>query len=348
MDNFSSYGLDTSLMLNGPYAQVIGSLVDDPDPNADASSVVFRPAGLTGNNSLRKVLPALKTTVGVGLRLWMNNLASTGAAGASPVMFCDVNNTPLCCIDIDNTGRIKVHAGDPDAAVLVTTSGPVILANAWHHIETKVTIGIAGHIEVRVDGLTVLDETVNTQNSGLGAVAQIVTTQNLGVFADGPTWQIKDYVIWDGSGSHNNDFLGSVQVINLRPNADISVGWDKSGGSSTGWDLLDDATPDDDSTYISADITPPPASSFELTDLPIDVSSVKAIQTMVRARKTDGGDGQLQTSVLSAGSEAFGTDRPITVAYTYWYDLFETDPSTGALWTPDAVNAMGIKVNRTV
>jgi hypothetical protein len=69
--------------------------------------------------------------------------------------------------------------------------------------------------------------------------------------------------------------------------------------------------------------------------------------TIVRAAKTDGGDGSLQVSVVSSGTAGDGTNRPITVAQTYWTDVHDLDPHTSAAWTPTTVNAAQLKINRT-
>jgi hypothetical protein len=67
-----------------------------------------------------------------------------------------------------------------------------------------------------------------------------------------------------------------------------------------------------------------------------------------RSRKTDGGTGNIQLGVISGAATGLGVDRPITTAYTYWWDVFDSDPNIAAAWTKAAVNAMNLQLNRTL
>src|SRR3546814_20256984 len=98
-----------------------------------------------------------------------------------------------------------------------------------------------------------------------------------------------DCILWDGSGSANNDFLGSVSVTDLTPASDVALNWALTG-AATGAEAVDDFPPDDDTSYIYAVDPPPAATTMELTDLNADVSSVKGLIIFNRSKKTDGGD----------------------------------------------------------
>jgi len=64
-------------------------------------------------------------------------------------------------------------------------------------------------------------------------------------------------------------------------------------------------------------------------------------------KKTDAGAAKVQQSLVSGVSEFNGADRNITTAYTYWPDVSEQDPATGAPWTRTAFNAALYKIERT-
>lgn len=346
MDNFAAYGVGGSAyMLNGPYANVAGvgtALVADPDPTAPGS-VVFR-NGFGVIEYLRKVLTTGRTTVGVAMRRWLTSLPSNNNEIDVPICFNDGSNNILVKLQINSTGSITATNGAGTA--LGTTTGPVIVANAWQHIEAKVFFhATAGTVEVRVEGVTVLALVAqDTLGGQAGPCAQIANRNNSGA---GNEHYLKDYIIWDNSGMSNTDFLGSCAVISLTPSSDVSLNWTPSSGA-TGWNLINESPPNDDTGYIQAPTPPPAAAVFGLTDLPAHVTSVKALMTLVRSRKTDGGDGNLQVSMVSGGSTTNGTDRPITTAYTYWSDLFPLDPATAAAWLPSAVNAANLQLNRTL
>lgn len=103
-----------------------------------------------------------------------------------------------------------------------------------------------------------------------------------------------------------------------------------------------------DLSYMSADDTPPAAMEFGFTDLPPDVTSVRGLVVVGRMKKIDGGDGNVQMSLISNGSAFDGADRPLTTTDTYWYDISQLDPDTGLPWSPLAVNNMTGRINRTV
>jgi hypothetical protein len=105
----------------------------------------------------------------------------------------------------------------------------------------------------------------------------------------------------------------------------------------------------DDLTFIAADDTPPSPAEVKFTSLPPDVTSIRGLISITRSRKTDGGDGNLQTSLSPNGiNYAVGADNPVTTASTYRHDVSEISPVTSAAWTPTEVNSIRQRYNRTV
>lgn len=343
MDNFSIYGATSALLLNGVYAQQSVSLVVDPD--GVSSGRVPQLVDAT-NGTFIELRYALQTgaveKVGVAQRVWLASLPVTDVADPYLVWVRSAANADLAFLRVSANGSLIMNVNGVDVE---STPLPVIGANGWWHIELMYSSDGLGtcDYEVRVEGLTVL------QASGVAAAAAQpgqIAWGGRNVNTDVcPTWYLKDLVIWNGTGTYNTDFLGSVLVHSLLPDSDVSLNWTPSTGA-VGWSILDNAPPND-AEYIAAPNPPPAAYLATLTDLPEDVTSVKGIMTFVRAAKTDGGDASLQTSVVSNGDTADGANRPITIAQTYWRDLFETDPDTLAPWLPEAVNDVQIKINRT-
>lgn len=353
IDNFSIYGTNVALMLNGVYSQTGGffgggiNLINDPDGISSGKVLEMSSEGGGGGNHtvLRYALQtAAQPVVGVALRMWLTSLPPDTERRLAPIVWRDVSNNSLFSIRVDTTGRLELLSGAFDGTILFTTPAPVITANAWFHIEAKLTIaGASGNVEVRVEGLPVINFTTNT---GAINIAQIAAVNDPTFISAVTPYYLKDYVIWDGSGSRNNNFFGSVQVRSLVPDSDVALNWTPTGAAN-GFSILDNIPPSD-AAYISASTPPPAAYEGTLTNLPPNVTSVRGIMTYVRAAKTDGGDGSLQVSMLSSSSTAAGVDRPITVAQTYWRDIFEVDPATSNAWLPAAVDASRIKINRTI
>lgn len=345
LDDFHGYGVVAN-MLNGAYAFVSCVLTADPDPTAGGAKVTQG----GGAAALRKVLASAQTTVGIAGRYWPGSL---GIAGETVIMtVADANNVNLCYVSFDVSGFIKAYRLDSGGAVLLATSAtPVMLANAWQHLEGKFVIDVAaGSIEVRREGVTVLQVlAVRTTSNIAGALASVL---NVKIWTDSTlpvnaSYYFKDFCIWDGSGARNNNFLGSRTVKRLHPTGDAVFPWGTSSGV-TGWNLINADAPLDDASYIFADATPPAASLFNLEDLPVTVTSVAFVMPIHRSRKTDGGDGNIQTGLKSSATTGVGANRPITTAYTYWTDIFDSDPNGAAAWSVAAVNALQLQLNRTL
>lgn len=92
----------------------------------------------------------------------------------------------------------------------------------------------------------------------------------------------------------------------------------------------------------------PAAYKSSLQDLPATVTSVRGVMPIHRSRKTDGGDGNIQQGLISGGSTGLGANRPITTAYTYWWDVYDADPNGSIAWSRVAVNALNYQLNRTL
>ncbi len=348
-DNFSIYGTDEAFLLNGIYAQADAmSLENDPDGISGGKVASITGAGQNNEDQgLRFVLPSNQNKVGMAQRIWLPALQTGTIPCAVFAQFRDVSNNKMVTITADTTGRLRAHAGDSQTAAVLTTTNPVITANGWYHMEVVVN-NTADTVEVRIEGITVLSGTITISAD----ISQVFWGSRTSIISAGYQWYLKDAVIWDGAGSFNNDFLGSVLVNNLVPTADIALNWTPSTGT-TGFGILDNIPPVD-TTFLSA---PYNAGAYEdpyvgaMSDLPVETTSVKGVITFVRAAKSDGGDGTLQVGIISdpSGTPAtvLGADRAITVAQTYWRDVFEVDPKTSTLWLPAAVNAAQIQLDRT-
>ena len=351
MDNFSAYGTNAALLLNGVYAQNGDcSITADPAPGATGRCLLL-PQSYGGGGTyakLRYVLQVPATTIGLCARVWIDELTDSNSKVQMPFVLCDSGNNPLYTVYFTTTGRINVAQGFYSGSVIASTPLPVVTANGWYHLELKVIKdAVNGLIELRVEGNTVISFEGNT---GAGAVYQVQYANRSDNTSAGMAFRMKDLVIWNQEGTYNNDWMGSVVVYNMQPTADVDLNWTPSVGA-TGWEILDNSPPVT-AQYLAA-VTPPPAPYVcEVNDVPPDVTTVRGIMTMVRAAKTDGGDAGFQVGIISdpdgVPATALGANRPITVAQTYWRDVFEEDPKTNAPFLPSALNEINLQLNRTM
>jgi hypothetical protein len=351
-DDFSSYGTSVAALSDGVYAEVVNILMQvDPAPTNNIYCIRHS----SGGNGMRYVLPAATATVGYAGRFWFTKLPDT--ALPTIIQFRNASNIAQVTVEVTSTGALQVRRGFATLGTVLGISAPVLTANAWNHVEAKVFVNSStGTVGLYVNGNQVLALTgINTLNSGSAEISQVfhsslnIEVSNTGSNANtatGLTIYRKDAVYWDGNGTRNNDVFGPVSVIRLGVQADSSFSWTPSSGT-TGWNLIDETGPDD-LDYVTAATPPPAASAFTLANLPPDVTSVRGLISMVRAKNTDGGDGKLQVSLTSGGSNSLGVDRQLTTANTYYRDVSELSPATGVAWTPAEVDAATIKLNRTL
>lgn len=344
MDNFQFYGTNTTYMLDGlPWSSISGSLVADPDTSA-SGNVLRVTASNNNSNTLdtRLSLPTVTTKVGNAFRFYMDVLPTGNGTRPSILAYRSLANAKLYDWIIEPNGSLSLY--NTSGTLIATTTNPVMAPKSWFHYEFYIDL-TAGTYEARIEGVTVLSGTgltpVPTSIYLLGYSARQDFTSN-----SNAKNYMKDFVVWDGSGSVNNSFLGSVTVFLLKVNGDVSSGWTRSSGS-TDYGLLNETTPDD-TGYISAGTSLPAASFMTLEDLGASVVGVRGLQTMARAQKSDGGDATLVVSLKSATNTDAGANHQVTTGFKYWFDLSELDPDTGTFWAPLAVNAAEIKLDRTV
>ena len=341
------YGTTTSNMLAGVWAQLSGTvtLAEDPDPNITGNVLTF------GSGHARYVYAGgVQTTAGIATRLWLNAIPATSATRPWIHQFRDVSNNLVLGIRVSTTGSLQVYRDVvylTDVGTLIgETTGPVLTAQSWRHVETKVVHSTTvGTVTIKVEGVEVL--ALTGVNTGAAAYAQVAIGVVAGAITVSGALSMKDVVFWDGSGSENNDFLSTVGVYYLRPTADVSTGWSRTSGT-TDWDLLNESPPND-AGYIYAGDPPPAASILNVEELPAEIVGVRGLISVGRSAKSDSGDGNLQMSLSPNGTDwDAGADNPVSTAFTYYYDVSEVSPDGAAPWTPVEVNALEFKLNRTV
>lgn len=336
------------------FTQTNNGLFADPDPTSNGGSVFYFSAGAGARYDfympvLRKVLPAAKTTVGMSARMWWAGFAADNENG--PMMrFADSGNVTNIWLQVTNIGSIRAYRGIFNNAepTLLGESSVCLTASAWHHIEAKVLFNAAtGTLEIRVNGQVVLLlGPINTVYSAANCQNVCLSKRCSGT-ANGGGVYWKDWVVWDTAGTVNNDFFGTCQVGYFPVDSDVALNWTPSSGA-LGYPMMDEYGPPNDADYTSATVAQTNTSEYGVPSLPADVTSVRGMMLMARAQKSDGGDCQIQAGIKSSGNVALGTDRPITTAFTYWMDIFELDPHTGAPLTPIAFNAMTVTTDRTL
>ena len=350
-DGFMHYGSDGATsqenMLDGVFAEVNNCECRTTRPRTGTHALGRSTSTFT--TFFRRVLPGPRSVLGWGGAMYLQRLPDENN-GISIVEWRNGANQSMCKVHIQSTGDIALV--DSTNSLLGQTSSPAIVAEAYQHIEVKCTFaGAAGACEVRVNGVTVLDLT-NVNIGGAATAAQyrwgVANSQSPEV---GELW-LDDHYIWDDQGSFNTDFVGDIKLFRIDPNADTAqTDWTRNAGSND-FEAIDDDAPDDATTYLQA-TSPAQESEFQLENTPATADSILFLATYVYGLKTDAGNASVRVGMASANigspsapATVYGTEHTITEAWTYYEDIFESDPATGSAWTPDAVDDSRILLNR--
>lgn len=242
----------------------------------------------------------------------------------------------LVALKIDGTGRIE-------GFVYPSTSlgfSQALLPDTWYYIEFKfkrTTSTVLGDIELKVNGITELLPAagINTALSGreIGTLI-FMNSSNISF-----TYHDDIYVI-DTEANPTADFLGPSKVQILRPNGNGNYSqWDGSDGNQTdNYLLVDDTTPDGDTTYIEAQ-NAAKKDSYAFENIS-NTSNIHAVQTTSFAENK--GEGVLNMRNISrVNSTDYNGDDIVVPSgqYIACQQVWDEDPDTSAAWTESGLNA---------
>jgi hypothetical protein len=238
------------------------------------------------------------------------------------------------------TGEIRIRCG---TTILATSSGAGITVNSWYFLELKVLCDdTVGTYKLRVGGHNVCSGTGADTKAGTNAYHDgfqfIGSTGMASVIVD-------DLYVLDASGAANNDFLGNMRVVTIRPDAagDVTEFTPDSGAN---YARVNEAICGDDSNYVEDD-TVDEKDLYNYGALGGVLATVAGIVVTTDCRETDATNFDLKTPCKSGATESDDAGQAIgSTNYVSRRRLMETDPNTGVAWTPTNLEAaqFGVKV----
>lgn len=350
-DSFEHYGTTPNggrdAMTAGYWSEVGSSAagafeISSTVARTGTKSLKFSPGFSAGSVAARFSLGGSpKATCGLGVGVFMANLPTIN--DSLGFQFRDNTNTPILTICLQSDGSITARKGSHTGTV-IDISDSILQAGTFNHIECKATFDtVAGFVEIRVNGVTKLQ--IGSLNLGAAGCAQccLMCFNASGM----PVTYFDDVFAWDDTGADNNNFIGPQRILTLFVDADTAQADWLPVGAVDGFNCIEDVPPDADTTYIGSD-TVGDKSDFTVPTLPPETAEIRGVIIPVMARLDSAGIGNVLVSMISGADDAPGNDVPLTTGYSYYLNVFETDPATSARWTKAGFEAALVRVEKSL
>lgn len=159
--------------------------------------------------------------------------------------------------------------------------------------------------------------------------------------APSPTWRVDDVVVWDGSGTTNNNWLGDRKCATLFPNANGTL---QDWVPNTGNAFAAVAQVPPGVNYISSSVAGN-ISEFDKAPVPALTTSIAGLVLFAAALKTDAGTASYR---IGANKSGVVRNSPIInpgTSMSYGRYIMQTDPD-GLAWTRTTLDAARIRITR--
>ena len=285
--------------------------------------------GAIRNFSLRDIL----TLPSVYSEVWLSRAMLTLSGASGEITIGEVigsdNSSVLFTLNM-STGVITAYtssftpAGQPIAGASASVWTPLV----WHWVEIRVRASpsaLNGIVEVWLDDACVLNApVVYTTSANIDRCS--ISIRNAYCRVDDP-------VVSDSQ-------LGDSRAVMQLPASDASPN-DGVPDSGTAHYARVNETPgwDGDTSYDRLTGGSAKKEAFGLTSLPATATTIYAVETMTAACKEDVGAGVAHASMKSGSTTHDGASHGLSTSYSGWRDRMDTDPNTGSMWTPSALNA---------
>src|SRR5262249_48274501 len=195
-----------------------------------------------------------QSTYILNLRLAFENPVTYSSSG---VLHSTTDFADQAGLALFNTGKWQFFRGNffsPQAFIGPTSLIAAVMDGVTQYdVETKITIGNPGSIELRINGAVEIGPVVANTQSVASATADSVTIgANTSGFSGAPMHSIHDIIMDSTPGGLCDDFIGPVDVVLLPPTGDgFYTDWSVTGAANR-WQAV--LTADGDTSYISDNV----------------------------------------------------------------------------------------------
>lgn len=261
---------------------------------------------------------------------------SQSAHGQIVAYVIDGNGALGCNLAMFASNKLLFRRG----STILAASNVALREEAWNVIELKLTIhDTTGTAILRINGVEQFSLTSTDTKVGSSTTAQGFRYYGN---STAQAFSYDDLYICDATGSTNNDFLGSIRVDGILPNAaGDQTDWTPSAGAN--YAAVDENPQDDDTTYVEDSVS----ANFDLynyASMP-SVGTILGLQVNGTGRETDVTNYTLKQPVKSGTTT--DTDAGVvlnTTSFITKIRVLEQDPDTSAAWIESGVNAVQVGV----
>jgi len=290
-----------------------------------------------------------QSTYILNLRMAFENPVTYSSSG---ILHSTTDFADQCGLALINTGKWQFFRGNffaPQAFIGPTSLIAAVMDGVTQYdVETKITIGNPGSIELRINGAVEIGPVVANTQSVASATADSVTIgANTSGFSGAPMHSIHDIIMDSTPGGLCDDFIGPVDVILLPPTGDgFYTDWSVTGAANR-WQAV--LTADGDTSYISDNVVGD-KNTFTQPGLPAGSTAVIATGVWVNARRDDAVARSFKVLMRETvgPTDALGSINFFVGAnYEYFFQPFEVSPFTGLQWTVSEVGVTQFGVQLT-
>lgn len=264
----------------------------------------------------------------VGCRLWLDALPATEQIILGVV---DDDAIVQCCLSLNTDGTLNVRRGDVATGTVLATSTATVSTGAHHRIGFKGTVShTGGELEAHLDSVTGTLNRVAAVTGEDTAFTDLISWKGIyvGLFTD---MFASHFYANDGEGTVN-DLIHGFRTRFEFLDAAVLDEWDKSTGTMIA--ALDDAAPDDDTTYLFTDIFH--ARYTGTVTFPL-MQRVFGVQTtaLVENEADSGFSPSHQPMVVVNDVEYIAAFQSVIVGtWRAIRKMWPVNPGTGVPWTP--------------
>ncbi|WP_413289874.1 hypothetical protein [Bdellovibrio sp. HCB337] len=307
----------------GSDMELNGSLYRSPQSSPTAKSLYLR------NSHLDLALPSV-SEIFIGIAVHLN----------SPGTFLTLSSTNSTSASLPTTGiRLRRHessgfevvAGNTGVNLAPTTS-PCMPLNTWSYVELYYKFGASGDIQVRIEGVEVLNLTGIDTRGGAASI------QNLALCSTSSAilYYFDDLYLCDATGTVNNTFLGPIAVQTRMPTADSAVAFTRNTGTSN-FSCVNEIPHNGATSYVSS-ATAGSRDLYETADLSgTGLGPIAGIQCNVRGQALGSSANLALTIESPKGAQIGATKTQTSAAWIADFDIFEKQ-ADGSDWTAADVN----------